>query len=51
MAGAIVYWRANERRRSREFAEGIDDAVAQGREAAGAVPAGSEADAPPFDQR
>jgi Flp pilus assembly protein TadB len=49
VAGAIVYWRANERRRSRDLAE-IDAAVAEGRDAAETMLADSEAVEPPFDQ-
>jgi Flp pilus assembly protein TadB len=51
LAGAIVYWRAGERQRSRQRADEIDLAVAQGREAADAALRGSEAHSQPFDQR
>jgi hypothetical protein len=50
VAGAIVYWRANERQRSRHAGE-IDEAIAQGRAAADAVLGDGEADSRPFDQR
>jgi hypothetical protein len=46
LAGAIVYWRANERQRSRRLAGEIDDAIAEGREAAAAA-ADSEDDPHP----
>ncbi len=35
LAGAIVYWRANDRQRSRKLAEDIDTGIAEGRRAAG----------------
>ncbi|MBJ7595024.1 MAG: hypothetical protein JF886_09230 [Candidatus Dormibacteraeota bacterium] len=35
LAGAIVYWRANDRQRSRKLAEDIDAGIAEGRQAAG----------------
>jgi hypothetical protein len=46
-----VYWRAGERQRSRQRADEIDLAVAQGREAADAALRGSDAHSQPFDQR
>jgi hypothetical protein len=45
-----VYWRAGERQRSRQRADEIDLAVAQGREAADAALRGTAADSQPFDQ-
>lgn len=42
VAGAIVYWRANERQRSRRLAGEIDDAIAEGREAAATALSGEE---------
>jgi hypothetical protein len=50
IAGAIVYWRASERQRSRRQAGEIDEAIAQGREAAEAALRGSEVTGRPFDQ-
>jgi Flp pilus assembly protein TadB len=50
-AGAIVYWRAGERKRSRRAADEIDDAILEGREAAAALMRGDDADPQPFDQR
>jgi hypothetical protein len=50
-AGAIVYWRAGERKRSRRAADEIDDAILEGREAAAALMRGGDADPQPFDQR
>jgi Flp pilus assembly protein TadB len=51
VAGAIVYWRANERRRFQRQADEIDDAITEGRQAAEAMLSTSEADSQPFDQR
>jgi hypothetical protein len=42
VAGAIVYWRANERQRSRRLAGEIDDAIAEGREAAATALSGDD---------
>jgi cytidylate kinase len=49
VAGAVVYWRASVRQRSRDLAE-IDEAVAEGRDAAQRLLGDSEAVDPPFDQ-
>ncbi|HEY8675637.1 MAG TPA: hypothetical protein VIO13_06675 [Candidatus Dormibacteraeota bacterium] len=51
VAGAIVYWRASERQRSRQLAGEIDEAIAQGREAAGVALTDEDSDSRPFDQR
>jgi hypothetical protein len=51
VAGAIVYWRANERQRSRQLAAEIDDAIVEGRQAARAALGNGEADSRSFDQR
>jgi hypothetical protein len=51
VAGAIVYWRANDRQRSRQLAEEIGDGIAEGREAAGALLKATDDDSEPFDQR
>jgi hypothetical protein len=50
-AGAIVYWRAGERKRSRRAGDEIDDAILEGREAAAALMRGGDAETQPFDQR
>jgi hypothetical protein len=42
VAGAIVYWRANERQRSRRVADEIDDPIAEGREAAATALSGED---------
>jgi hypothetical protein len=34
LAGAIVYWRANDRQRSRQLAGEVDASIAEGRQAA-----------------
>jgi hypothetical protein len=34
LAGAIVYWRASEQRRSRRVEDEIDEAITEGRDAA-----------------
>jgi hypothetical protein len=51
VAGAIVYWRANDRQRSRELAGQIDAGIDEGRQAADALRSGSDDDSPSFDQR
>jgi hypothetical protein len=50
VAGAIVYWRAGERRRARDSAA-VDDAVDEGRRAAHSLLEGADDDSAPFDQR
>jgi hypothetical protein len=50
VAGAIVYWRANDRQRSHQLADEIDDSIAEGRQAAGVLLTAA-GDSQPFDQR
>jgi hypothetical protein len=50
VAGAIVYWRAGDRQRSRELAAEVDDGIREGRNAANALLTGTGDDSPPFDQ-
>jgi hypothetical protein len=50
VAGAIVYWRANDRR-SRQLEAAIDDGIADGRQAAGELLQTADEDSQPFDHR
>jgi hypothetical protein len=50
VAGAIVYWRANDRR-GRQLEADVDDGIAEGRQAAGGLLTGADDDSQPFDQR
>jgi hypothetical protein len=51
VAGAIVYWRANDRQRSRELAGEVEAGIQNGRKVAGSLLKGSDDDGQPFDQR
>jgi Flp pilus assembly protein TadB len=50
VAGAFVYWRATDRRRSRHLEE-IDEAISEGRDVADSSGGGEVPDDLPFDQR
>ncbi len=51
LAGAIVYWRANDRQRSRQLAGEVEAGIAEGRQAAAGLLREGDGDQQPFDQR
>jgi hypothetical protein len=51
VAGAIVYWRAGDRQRSRQLADQVDAGIAEGREVAAAMLKTTDQPSKPFDQR